>query len=285
MRKFFMLCCLFLPAAFALTPDQLPDSISIAAGDTVLRLDKGKRWYINRIDYTNRKMCLDSPGAHYGTVFAYADVNGFCGSGHIETGHVEEVQSISIVQDGREITAEDLKNGPVMGRRIEFEKRATVRDFSIVYRFTLYRNILDESIAVTADKDVKLKLCYHFMHPWRVDFDEMIAVAEDGSEMSYTFKGDGNFAMKGRARPFAAWYDRESGRGAATLLLPGENRKAMSRLVWDRNIYRKDYFADYFDSVFPKGTTATYHIRTGFFRSSKENWKQKAKALPLKKEP
>lgn len=277
--KYLLLFCLLPFAVSALSPEELPDSIFISAGKTVLRLDKTKRWHINCINYANRRMCLDSPGAHYGTVFSYPDAPGFCGSGHTETGYVEEVQSFAIWQDGREISAEELKRAPVMGRKIQMEKRSVIRDFSIVYRFTLFENILEEKVEVTAHKDVKLNLAYHFMHPWRNDFDEMIAVDANGNETGYTFKGDGSFAIRGKAHPLVAWYDRSSGYGAVTLMLPGKNQKAPARLVWDRNIYRKDYFADYNGSIFPKGITAVYHIKTGFFRSNQANWKKTAKTL------
>lgn len=284
MKKLSLLCIIsLLPImAFALTPDQLPDSISITTGVITLRLDKAKRWHINAINHSNQKMCLDSPGAHYGTVFFYKDTDGFCGSGHVETGHVEQVQSVTILQDGKEITADELKQGPIMGRTIRFEKHSMIRDFNVFYRFLLTRDMLDEFIEITANQDVNLRLCYHFMHPWRVEFDEMLAIDDQGNETAYTFKGDGAFALKGKARPFVAWYDRQSKKGVVTILLPGECHKDMTRMVWDRNIYRKDYFADYLDSVFPKGTMATYHIRTGFFTSQPETWKETAKNLKLK---
>jgi hypothetical protein len=266
--------------AFALAPEELPESISIAAGKTVLRLDKAKRWYINRIDYKNRNIGLDSPGAHYGTVFYYAETKGFCGSGHAETGFVEEVKDITILQDGQEITADELKNGPVMGRKIQLEKHSIVRDFSIVYRFTLWNDILDESIEVTAAKDVNLKISYHFMHPWRKEFDEMIAIDTNDQELHYVFKSDGKFPLHSKNHPIAAWYDRESETGVVTVLLPnGKNQKNISRTVWDRDVYRKDYLVDYSNSVFPGGTTASYDVRTVFFNSPVSEWKQKATSL------
>ena len=79
-----------------------------------------------------------------------------------------------------------------MGRKIQLEKHSIVRDFSIVYRFTLWNDILDESIEVTAAKDVNLKISYHFMHPWRKEFDEMIAIDTNDQELHYVFKSDGS---------------------------------------------------------------------------------------------
>ncbi len=280
--KGLLLLCLLPLAAFALTPEQLPDSIPIAAGKTVLRLDKAKRWNINRIDYANHKMCLDSPGAHYGTVFSYADKEGFCGSGHVETGHAEEVRSITILQDGREVTAEELRNGPVMGRKIEFAKFAQMRDFSILYRFTLCNDVLEESVEVTADKDVRLHLMYHFMHPWRVEFTEMLALDANGKEVAYVFKGDGAFALKGKACPLVAWFDARGGRGVATRFLAGVNHHGVARMVWDRGIYRKDYFVDYRDCTFPKGTTAAYRVQTGFFQGKPETWKETVRRMQFR---
>ena len=56
---------LFLTAGL-LAAAELPKSVAMACGGIRIRPDARKRWNIDRIEWKDRLVCIDTPGAHCG---------------------------------------------------------------------------------------------------------------------------------------------------------------------------------------------------------------------------
>ena len=209
---------------------ELPQSVTLESGTLKVRLDSRKYCFMNRIEWKNRLVCIDHPGAHYGTVFNIAGTQGFVGSGHTETGYKEEVQSLKILIDGKSV--DYLKENTFKGRDIRVNKISKVRDFLVTYELTLANDQIYERVEVTSSADVKLNMMYHFMHPWSTAFTDLYYRRANGTEKTFEFKTDNNFPLYEDA-PVAAWYNRNTGEGVVTLVFPGKGQKQRVRYIWD----------------------------------------------------
>ena len=138
MKKFFP-GLLALPLLIA--AQEIPSSITVTCGKTVLRLDAAKRWNINSIQVDGEQLAIDHPGAHYGMTYMPAGAKGFIGSGHTETGKVETVKNIRFFIDGKTAVPQvqmSAKNSFYM------EKVSEIGDFEVTYSFNLTGGILFE---------------------------------------------------------------------------------------------------------------------------------------------
>jgi hypothetical protein len=252
-----------------------PRSIDIAIGDIKIRLDAAKRYYMNRVEFQGQPMGVDQRGYHYGTVFFVKGEKGFAGTGHTEAGYGETVDKLQILIDG---TSVDYMNcNSFSGQELLLRKRSRVGHFSIDYTLAIVGGRMDESVAISSDADVAMNIIYHFMHPWELRFTDFCAVKADGALLRGTFAGRGAFPLKRTDIQAVACYDRQSGYGLVTRDLGGEGHGKPLRMLWDRPVYRKDYFADYSEQRFPKGHRATYAASTAFFRQpDASRWEQEA---------
>ena len=125
-----------------------PQSITLESGNVRIRLDAKKRWNINRIEWKNQLLGIDSPGAHYGIVYKPADGKYPIGTGHTESGIGEEVISLKIFADGKEVTPEEKKT--ISGKMIRIEKISRIADFSARSSTILENDILRETAEVSA---------------------------------------------------------------------------------------------------------------------------------------
>ena len=128
-----LLTAAFLPAA------ELPKSIVMESGDVRVRLDAKKRWNINRIEWKRQLVCIDSPEAHYGTTCRPAGSPHFIGSGHAESGAGEEVESVKIFSDGKEVVP---GTGVITGKSVGMEKRSKIHDFRVKYTFEIEDGVM-----------------------------------------------------------------------------------------------------------------------------------------------
>ena len=240
-----------------------PHSITLESGNVRIRLDAKKRWNVNRIEWKNQLLGVDSPGAHYGIVYKPADGKYPIGTGHTESGIGEEVISLKIFADGKEVTPSEKQT--VKGNKIRIEKISRIADFAARSSTVLENDILRETAEVSAEKDVKVDHIYFIMHPWSPRFDQFHAVFADGKKIDVTFKSDNSFPSR-KFVPSSAWYETKTGLGAVTFIRNIEGRKSPMRFLWDRKNYRKDYLCDYYRSTFPAGKKVIYEAVTGFFR-------------------
>ena len=263
MKKFFVFfslfagCCLFAQNATA-----LPESILLESGNVRIRLDSKKRWNINRIEWKNHLMGVDFPGAHYGIVYKRLGSKFAIGTGHDESGIGEELISLKIFADHKEITPE--KNQVIRGNTIRIEKVSRIADLSARSITVIQNDILRETASVTTEKAIKLDHIYFIMHPWSTRFDKYYAVYPDGRKTEGTFRSDNSFPNR-KFAPFMAWYETKNGLGIVTFMRNLKGAKAPQRYLWDRKNYRKDYLCDYYRTTFPAGKEVVYEAVTGFF--------------------
>lgn len=251
-----------LAAVLNVESAELPKSIELESGNVKLRLDARKRWNINRVEWKQRLLGIDTAGAHYGMAFQPANSPFFIGSGHDESGKTEKVLTLKIFADGKEVLPAGQK---ISGKQLRMEKVSRVEAFTVKYSFTLENDILAERTELTASEDVRVNFMYCFMHPWSVRFKEFHALRPDGLVLDLTFRSDESFPSR-VFLPAAAWYDPASGLALATVITLGKGIKNPQRYIWDRREYRKDYLCIFAHSVFPGGQTAVCRASTVFFQ-------------------
>ena len=113
----------------------------------VIRLDGRKRWNMNRIEYKNELLCIDSPQAHYGMTCRPVDFKYAVGSGHEETGFGEKVVSVRFFVDGKEVFPQE--NIPLCGKKIKVEKVSKILDINVSYDILMENNIIFEFLSST----------------------------------------------------------------------------------------------------------------------------------------
>ncbi len=257
--------------------DMPPQSVVMESGNLKVRLDGRKFWNINRIVWEEQVVGVDQSGAHYGVAYQPGGSKFFIGSGHDESGKSEKLNAIRFfIDDGQEMP---VKSSVIRAAVVGMEKESQIADFNVKYRFFIDHNILHERVEISAKNDVKVNFLYPFMHPWSTRFTDYYGIGENGSTVSLKFKSDGSFPNRNYL-DCGVWYDEKSGIGVASLITPESGEKSLSRFLWDRQNYRKDYLCDYSHAVFPAGHTAIYTSHTAFFRQpDKTKWRQDAIAI------
>jgi len=255
---------------------ELPDSIVMQAQDIKVRLDSRKRWNINRIEWKGRLVCIDNPGAHYGMTCRPKGSPHFIGSGHTESGAGEEVISVKLFADGKEVVP---GSEAITGRSVGMEKVSSVYKFRVRYTFEIKDNVIAEKTEVSADEDVPLRQMYCSMHPWSTRFTDYHIIAADGKKRSGKFLTDGKHRNRAFV-PLISWYDEKSGIIVSTAVEKPSWSSNLQRLVWDIRSYRKDYVCLVMNDVFPANTTAVCRVRTTFaLQKDPEKWAADAEAL------
>ena len=266
MKKFILVIALFSTLASWAT---IPQSITLESGNIRIRLDGRKRWNMNRIEWKNQLMGIDQTGAHYGTTYQPKGSRYFIGSGHDESGKGEDVISLKIVVDNKEIIPQEKLT--IKGKKIEVTKLSKITSLEVKSQFVVENDIIWESTQISSKTPVNIQFLYFFMHPWSTRFDKFHAIFSNGSKLDVTFKSDGKFPNR-KFVPAASWYDSKSGLGVVTTIKNIQGQKYPMRFLWDRTNYRKDYLCDYARSTFPAGKVVVYEAKTGFFQE-KDNRK------------
>ena len=255
---------------------ELPQSITIESGNVRIRLDAKKRWNMNRIEWKNNLLGVDTPGAHYGAVYRPADGRFPIGTGHDESGIGEKLLSLKIFADGKEIVPSDKV---IRGKQVRVERLSDIADLASKTCAVIENDIIRERTEITAKKTVKLDHLYIFMHPWSARFDKFHAVGEKGKTIDISFRSDNSFPNR-KFVPSAAWYETKTGIGAATFLRNIEGKKSPMRYLWDRRSYRKDYLCDYYHATITAGQAAVWEAVTGFFQQpDNSKWTADAELL------
>jgi len=255
---------------------ELPDSIVMQAQDIKIRLDSRKRWNINRIEWRGSLVCIDNRGAHYGMTCRPKGSPHFIGSGHTESGAGEEVISVKLFADGKEVVP---GSEAITGRSVGMEKVSSVYKFRVRYTFEIKDNVIAEKTEVSADEDVPLRQMYCSMHPWSTRFTDYHIIAADGKKRSGKFLTDGKHRNRAFV-PLISWYDEKSGIIVSTAVEKPSWSSNLQRLVWDIRSYRKDYVCLVMNGVFPAKTAAVCRVRTTFaHQPDPEKWIADAETL------
>jgi|GEM_PF-1453907 len=247
----------------------LPRVISLDNGQVFLRLDSHKFWNINRIDvvFGNRKQNfgIENSESHYGAVLRPAGSQYFIGSGHCESGRSEIVKSLKIIADGKEVIPGE---SPISGKCIQVEKISNIADLQLKYSLTLKEKQLLETVEIISLADIKSRCMYFFMHPWNTRFTGLYIRDLDGKDHFHSAAGNNShpFGMKSFF-PYAMWHDAQNGDAIVTHITRQPESRKMSRYIWDRKVYRKDYVVDFVNVTMPKNTKVTYCAETVFFNS------------------
>ncbi|MBE6358423.1 MAG: hypothetical protein E7057_04155 [Lentisphaerae bacterium] len=275
MKKFF-LGLLALPLLIA--AQEIPSSITVTCGKTVLRLDAAKRWNINSIQVDGEQLAIDHPGAHYGMTYMPAGAKGFIGSGHTETGKVETVKNIRFFIDGKTAVPQvqmSAKNSFYM------EKVSEIGDFEVTYSFNLTGGILFERTMLKTLRPASVTNVYCFMHPWSTVFTRLYGITPDGDSVDIGLSSDGKFPTSGYL-PKIAMLNPATETAIATIITPvRHNGSRMKRLMWDRKVYHKDYFVPFSETVLPADYTAEFTAKTVFFKASPAHFVPEAQRIFL----
>ncbi|MBR7103450.1 MAG: hypothetical protein IKC65_00745 [Lentisphaeria bacterium] len=274
------LLLLFVLAAGSLNFAALPKSIEIQSGKIFVRLAAEKCWNINGVKWDSNMMGIDAPKSHYGMAFQPQGSRFFIGSGHGESGKSEELVSLKIKVDGKEITP--VQGNLISGKTIDVVKTSYIADFIVNYSFRIANDRLDEKIVIRAKNLVKVNFLYCFMHPWSTRFTDFLLMETDGSFKVLKFKSDGNSPAR-KKFPAGAWYDPKSGLAVVTVTRFEKGERNAFREVWDRSMYRKDYLVPYSRAYFRVDNELRASASTAFFcEKDADKWQKTAKEIAEK---
>ena len=270
MKKIFVFVFVsMLTAVMAADVASVPASITVSCGDVTLRLDKAKRWNINSVKLKNEQLGLDTPGAHYGMTHMVRGSKGFIGSGHIETGIVEEVKSIRFFVDSTE--TEPAGNMRAK-QNFYMEKVSVIGNFEATYSFSLENNIIVENIKLVCLDKVQLGIVYCFMHPWVTAFKKYYGISPDGEKVSFDMVPDGTFPNQ-KFMPKIAMLNPVTGTALATEITFVRGKPASAkRLMWTRPVYNKDYIVAAASTSLAKDSIIEITAKTVFFKSTPDTF-------------
>jgi hypothetical protein len=246
----------------------IPESITIASGNVKIRLDKAKRYNINRIEYKNQLLGVDYSHAHYGMTCRPKGFKFGVGSGHDESGFTEEFISLKITVDNKVVTP--IKNVVMKGKKVVIEKESFILSIFVKYKITIENDILSEYLEAVSSKEMQVQHLYFFMHPWTTEFKKLYISYGNNSSKEVSFKSNNSFCNR-KFAPLCAWYSPKLGLGVATKLAALSGHKKLARFIWDRPQYRKDYFCDYFNETLPANKKISYQAKTSFFYTKEAN--------------
>lgn len=261
-------------------PNLGPDlpSITVRCGEVTLMLRQSSQWTPGRIDYRGTPMTTEKSA--YGTVFSFPDV-GFIGTNHLEN-EPEPLTSLAFFLDGRELTEPGAE---LTGDRFRFVRRSVVRDFELQGEIEIRKGLVIENTTVRTQKEVPLKLLYHFMHAWTPTVDAWLAGsdAKPDEVMSGRFLDTPEEARKFHIRDRVDWIavrEPESGQFAVSRLLVAPDEAQNVSMIWNvPGTYRKYYLKCFDGKTVPAGFSGTWRMVTGFGTAGEGDWEAKARAL------
>jgi hypothetical protein len=250
-----------------------PESVTVDSGRLQLRFDHKKFWNLNRITFDGKVMGIDQPASHYGTVFSFPKT-GFIGSGHTEN-ESEVVKALHFFQNGQPLSVMQ-KEATLSAQAFRVERQSEIRHFKLNSSINIKNNVIEQSIGITAGKDEHLGLVFNFMHPWTVGMTHFLAKPSGANEAKGMFTTCGN-RLVNKEMDWVVFFNTTNQTGVAMLLTDKADRGGAVMQLWDVAPYRKFYLACFTNQVFPKGYTANYRMRLGFFTAEKEHWQTEAR--------
>lgn len=283
------LSIIFLSAALAsaaavqaeeFRPNLGPDrkSITVHCGEVTLLLRQQSQWTPGRIDFRTTPMTTEKSA--YGTVLMFPEI-GFIGTGHLEN-EPEDLKSLTFMLDGEEIAE---PNEVLKGEGFQLIRESRIRDFSLRCEFKIEGNRLVETTTLSTDKEVPLKLLYHFMHAWKPSMAELIAGIDDDRDLNITQQllNNEEADRKMYINQHVDWiaiYDSDSSQFAVSRLLETPEIGGHHAKVWNvPGTYRKFYLMCFNNETVPAGFEGTWRMVTAFGAANREDWQKSARTL------
>lgn len=254
-----------------------PASLTAAIGDVLVRIDGPKLWTLSRIEWRGTLLAVEDSA--YGTCFNIQNV------GNIGTGHrdieSENVTELRFLVDGRPLESISATMN-VHGNRFQMERKSRIRSFALDSELDVRNDVIIQSVRITNDRPVELKVLYPLMYAWTPSASAYIFGCDDGHEVDGQFLEEAQTKAKytvQRGIKWAAIYDAVTRKGSVSYVLAmpdtGDGRFLLSDAP---GVYRKLYLMCFTDAVVPAGFDGTYRIVNGFFSVGKEgDWKVKAR--------
>lgn len=254
--------------------NELPKVIQVTAGDLKIELAARSFWNLNGIWHQDRSICQKNKG-FYGTVLAYSGL-GWVGTGHLENkiGETEIKCEFSI--DGKPWQPTE---DPIKCRRFEMNKSSLLHQIRVKYRLLIENNRIHEDVELIVEKDSKVGIAYHFMHPWEPLFTEYLLCDRDGKEDSDLFSEKNLRIIMPFLKPdWSSLYAPAEQLGMVSVARDTSTptNTADEWLIWNRGRDRKLYYVVARKANWKAGYHTSASMISGFFSAAPENWKKSA---------
>jgi len=292
LRLLTMSCCVFViflgRASHADTKtaatDELrrPESLTVAVGDVVIRIDGPKMWTLSRIDYRKTIMAIEDSA--YGSIFTIRDV-GALGSAHFldvpgKPGEVEkeDVTRLEFLLDDQPVT-EITPQMNLAGESFRMDRRSQIRSIELDSRLSLEGGVLIEAVRVRSKTAVDLRIAAAAMYAW-TPTATMYLFGDDEKLLSRgTFLPDDAKPTEGgdKAARWMAVYDPPSETGAVSYILqqpPGAG--TWIQFTDAPGVYRKLRVLYFPEQIMPAGFDGTFQTATVFFKANEAEWEAQA---------
>lgn len=262
-----------------------PESLTVAVGDLVIRIDGPKMWTLSRIDYRKTVMAVEDSA--YGTIFTIRNV-GTLGSAHFldvpnKPGEIEKekVTQLEFFLDDQPVT-EISPTMSLTGQSFRMERRSKIRDIDIESSLSLREGVLIETARVRTKEAVDLRIAGAMMYAWTPTATVYLFGDDKGIQKRGTFLPEDAPPTEGgeKSAHWMAIYDPPSGKGAVSYVVkraPGTD--AWIQFTDGPKVYRKMRLLFFPEQIMPAGFDGTFQTATEFFSATEPEWEGKAEQL------
>lgn len=249
--------------------------MQVTCGAVKLELAKHLFWNLNGIWYEGTQVCRKGKG-FYGTVIAFSGL-GWVGTGHLENKIGEKEVKVSFLLDGREWQPGAM---PAKGKSFTMKKSALLHQVRLEYEVHLENSRLRETARIHVEKNSRIGIMYHFMHPWEAIFTEYLLHDRNGGIK------EGKFDASNRNRLvpepfllFAAFYAPKEKIGFVSRVTAEKPITGKDEwILWNRGSDRKLYYVPVRTATLKSGNSYEWSMTTDFFTVPPDQWKKKTAA-------
>lgn len=293
MRLFLQLLVLFSVTLMSLHPARAdspptsvvrPETVKIAVGDVVTRVEAAKMWTMSGFEYRGTVMAVEDS--------AYGSVITLTGYGHLGTAHFldvpgkpgdiekEQVHEWTLFIDGNPVKQFQPQT-ELRGDAFRMERKSNIRALRVESTVDIRDNIVVETARYSTDEPIQLDMTYPLMYAWspaNTDF----AFGDDRDIIKTgQFLGDDQKPGEGleKTARWMAVFDRKSGKGSVLYLL--EHPKTADgwfQFTDAPGIYRKLRIMSFVKQTVPAGFDGLYRSVVGFFEAELSDWQRAAQA-------
>lgn len=257
------------------SPPPLPSTVQVTCGAVKLELAKHLFWNLNGIWYEGTQVCRKGKG-FYGTVIAFSGL-GWVGTGHLENKIGEKEVKVSFLLDGREWQPGAM---PAKGKSFTMKKSALLHQVRLEYEVHLENSRLRETAGIHVEKNSRIGIMYHFMHPWEAIFTEYLLHDRNGGIKEGKFDASNRNRLVPEPFPlFAAFYAPKEKIGFVSRVTAEKPITGKDEwILWNRGSDRKLYYVPVRTATLKSGNSYEWSMTTDFFTVPPDQWKKKAAA-------